>query len=80
MYSFKIEMVVRTKYQNGYIVSGKYVGNIPKKGTLLITEDGKKYVFVTTEFKRFNIIMISPINENDIPKEGMTLFLDDGKK
>lgn len=80
MYSFKIEMVVRTKYPNGYIVSGDYVGDVPKKGAMLITKDGEKYIFIATEVRRFNIIMIDPVNENDVPKEGTTLFLEENTK
>lgn len=76
MYIFKIKMMMQTKTPDGYIVSGEYDGEIPEKGAILTTEDGKKYVFIATEVRRFNMIMINPIDEKDVPKIDMTLFLE----
>lgn len=77
MYSFKVEVVLKRKIQNGYALAGHYTGDLPEIGATLIDDEGKKYRFANFAVNCFGYILVVPINENDIPKEGTTLFLEE---
>lgn len=80
MYTFKIEVVLKRKIQNGYALAGHYTGDLPEIGAILVDEEGKKYKFTNFAVNCFGYILVVPINENDIPKEGTTLSLEENTK